>query len=205
MGLRWSTSRWCCFLKSFLVQRCHSTRRYECSDTSCQRQQRWEAHRCRQSCAYFGQLLIIAASGIHLLLNSVTVLCPLLSASVFDSLSTSRSCTHSYIILLTAVVAFLSVIDKTKIRTPHCTTICFSPHLAIIYIIYIITDDTPLYSPASSRLQTLLLCHIEISNVSSTYRQHPTIHTTHLFIQSGGLDPPTVSHSTRVGKKPCRG
>ena len=165
MGLRWSTSRWCCFLKSSPAQRCCSTCRYEYSDTSCRRQQRWEPNRCRQSCAYFGQLLIIAASGIHPLLNGVTVLCLLLSASVFDSPSTSRSCIPSYIIFshyiisLTAVVAFLSVIDKTKIRSPHCTIICLAPHLAIIYIIYALTDDTPLYSPASSPSDPLTMSH----------------------------------------------
>ena len=52
--------------------------------------------------------------------------------------------------LMALAVAFLSVTNKTKIRSPHCTTVCLGPHSAIIYIIYDLTDDTPVYLPASS-------------------------------------------------------
>ena len=107
----------------------------------------------------------------------------------------THTCCYSCIISHTAIVAFLSITNKTKIRTPLCTIICLAPHSAIIYIIYDLTDDTPLYSPASSRLQTLLLCHIEISNMSSTYRQHPT---THLFQFSPSWKPRPSYYVTYV-------
>ena len=210
MGLHWSTSRQCCFLNhplfndvTPLVDMSAATLAVGGNND----ERLTDVDKVVPTLVSFSSLLppeFILCSTVSLY-SAPSSLCSYLTPLQPQDHAHIVTLFYShYIILLTAVVGFLSVIDKTKIQSPHCTSICLAPHLAIIYTIYDLTDDTPLYSPASSRLQTLLLCHIEISNVSSTYRRHPTTHL-YLFIQSGGLVPPTVSHTTRVGKNPCRG